>query len=295
MIRAILTPPSPVPLSPNGEINTKSLRQFSGREYHRGKLRYCYLGKIKMKRILAMLTILAVSVITANAVVLTSDTFTYPNGSLTNNAAWSAHSGAGSAPVQVVNGAIVVDQGSGSREDVHIDFATASGGSVYAGFDFSVADLGGPYVGTDNEYFAHFNSSAFFGQMDIVAAQGSGDFRVGIATDNSIAEAVWGTDLSFDTTYRAIIQYDIDNDQATLWIDAATTGDTSIQGIDGSQTATISSFSFRQSDSSKDETITVDNLIVGTGFNDVVPEPATVAMFGIGGLIAFIIRRSALK
>ncbi len=28
---------------------------------------------------------------------------------------------------------------------------------------------------------------------------------------------------------------------------------------------------------------------------NVVPEPATIAMFGIGGLIAFIIRRSALK
>ena len=199
---------------------------------------------------------------------LPSDDFSYADGPLVGNGGWNNHSGT-SGDMLVSGGQVVVQHGVPS-EDANIPFAPVAG-AIYYGIDFSVDDLGHPYVGTDNEYFAHFRTGFnFSARLDVVPAPGGGDFSVGIASDDSTADAIWPADLTYGTTYRAIVRYDQVTNQAQLWIDASVDTDPSIMGDDQADPGdTVDSFALRQSDSDENETLRVDNLIVGTSFDSV--------------------------
>jgi len=203
--------------------------------------------------------------------VIVSDDFNYPDGSLVPNGGWVTHSGT-AGDLLVSSGLAVVQHGTPS-EDANLPF-TAISGNIYYALDFSVDDLGAPYsnVGTDYEYFTHFKEgNNFSARLDIVPPTGSGDFSVGIASDESTADAVWATDLTYGVTYRAIVRYDQDNNIAELWIDASVSTDTSILGEDRADPGdVIVEFALRQSDSDENETIRVDNVVVGATFEDVV-------------------------
>lgn len=235
---------------------------------------------------------LAGTALTANAQILVADSFNYPDGNLVGNGGWANHSGSGSF-IQVDNGVAYLNHGGGSREDASVAF-TPTGGTLYYGIDFKVSD-DTQITGGDYEYFAHFKDDgfAFRGRLDIVEGTSGGDFSVGIATGSSTADAVWGTDLSFDTYYRAIVGYNQDTNQAQLWIDASLESDTSILGADNADPGdAMTSFALRQSNSSNDETVMVDNLIVGTTFGSVVPTPASASILALGGLVATRRRRA---
>lgn len=227
-----------------------------------------------MKKLYFLLFALFIASISFGQVIV-SENFNYPDGSLVPNGGWANTSGtAGDFLVQ--SGKAVVQHGTPS-EDVEIAFSSVTG-DIYAGFDFSVDDLGAPYVGTDNEYFAHFS---FRAEMDIVEPSGSGDYSVGITSDPSVAEATWATDLTFGVTYRAIIKWDQVNGIAQLWIDPVNEASTSISGLPDGPT-TVTSFDLRQSDSSENETVRVDDLMIGQTFNDVLvyAPPACGVSFG---------------
>lgn len=219
-----------------------------------------------MKKLYFLFIALITSSVSFGQTVYVDELFSYSDGDLTSAAAWSAHSGAGALPVQVSSNQIVLTHGSGSREDVNISFTSVSTGVIYASFDIQVSDTA-PISGSDSEYFAHFNSGAFKARVDVVPPSGSGDFSVGISTGGSTAEATWATDLNFNTTYKITIRYDIDNDQSALWVDAAAETDTPISTPAGTSSESVDSFAFRQSNSSSDETITVDNLVVSDDFD----------------------------
>ncbi|NNC49072.1 MAG: T9SS type A sorting domain-containing protein [Flaviramulus sp.] len=196
--------------------------------------------------------------------VLVAEGFDYADGSLVPNGGWANESGT-PGDFLVTSGQAVVQHGSPS-EDVKLAFSSVSG-DVYAGFDFSVDDLGAPYSGgTDFEYFAHLDFKA---RLDIVAPSGSGDFSVGISSATSTAEGIWGTDLLFNTTYRAIIKFDQVTGTAQLWISPSASTDTSISGS-APGAFNVSEFELRQSDSSENETVRVDNLMIGQTFDDVL-------------------------
>ena len=222
--------------------------------------------------------------------VIAFDNFDYANGSLVPNGGWATHSGT-PGDLLVASGQVVVQHGTPS-EDANLGFAAVSG-IIFFGIDFSVAS-GGQITGGDYEYFAHFREGFnFSGRLDVVQALGGGDFSVGIASDESTADAIWATDLTFGTTYRAVVGYDQDANIAQLWIDAAVSSDTSIMGEDRTDPGdTVVSFALRQSDSSLNETVFVDGLVVGQSFDDVaspVPEPATLIALGLGA--AALLRR----
>ena len=244
-----------------------------------------------MRNLIVAIAIVGIVAGTANASVVAFDNFDYADGSLVPNGDWVNHSGT-VGDLLVSSGQAVVEHGAPS-EDAHLMW-TAVGGALYFGIDFSVDDLGVPWAGGDSEYFAHFMGDGtynFRGKLDIVAPSGAGDFSVGIATLSSTADATWATDLTYGTTYRAIVMFDQDANQAEMWIDAVLESDTSILGADeGAPGDPMDSFGLRQSDSTLNETIRVDNLIVGTTFGNVVPEPATIALLGFGAL-ALIRRR----
>jgi hypothetical protein len=96
-----------------------------------------------------------------------------------------------------------------------------------------------------------------------------------------------------------VVGYDQDANIAQLWIDAALFTDTSILGDDQADPGdTITQFALRQSDSDLNETVTVDNLVIGMSFNDVVspvPLPAAAWLFisALGGLV--VAKRKQLK
>lgn len=230
--------------------------------------------------------------VSANAQVIRFDNFNYPNGPLVPNGGWANHSGT-PGTLLVSGGQVQVSQAGGS-EDANLAF-TPVPGTVYYGINFSVGDLGGPYSGADNEYFAHFREGFnFSARLDVVEALGGGDFSVGIASDDSTADAIWPTDLSFGVFYRAVVEYDQDANLAQLWIDAALSTDPSILGDDQPDPGDIvESFALRQSTSDGRELVSVDGLVVGNSFGDVVnkvPEPTSLILLGLGGL-ALIRRR----
>ncbi|HKK11193.1 MAG TPA: T9SS type A sorting domain-containing protein, partial [Flavobacteriaceae bacterium] len=146
--------------------------------------------------------------------------------------------------------------------------------------------------------FALFKDDAFVynGRIDIVEANSGGDYTVGIATSNSTADAIWATDLTFGTTYRATVRYNQDSNIAQLWIDATSSSDTSIMGADETDPGTtITQFGFRQSSSSSGESILVDNLVIASTFNgtlsskdysiidglEIYPNPTTLGYINI--------------
>jgi hypothetical protein len=196
--------------------------------------------------------------------------FSYSDGSLVPNGGWVNFSGT-PGDLLVSSGQAVVQHGVPS-EDAGLEFVPVSG-NVYYALDFSVDDLGAPYSGTDFEYFAMFKDGGFnfAARLDVVAPTGGGDFSVGIASDEGTADAVWNTDLFYGVTYRAVVRYDQDANIAELWIDPSVSTDTSILGEDRADPGdNISQIALRQSDSSENETVRVDNLKVGETFEAVV-------------------------
>lgn len=196
------------------------------------------------------------------------DTFTYADGSLVGNSEWQTTGGT-AGDLLVTSGQAVVQHG--NSEDVNLPFTPVTGVLYYA-FDLTIPALAAPIGdggGTDFEYFAHFKTEGFnfSSRLDIVAPTGAGDYSVGIATVNGAADATWASDLSYDTTYRVTVKYDQDTNISQLWVDASSEADTSIFGADESDPGdSIAAFSFRQSVSSDNEGILVDNLAITQTF-----------------------------
>lgn len=241
-----------------------------------------------MKRLLPILTILAAATC-AHATVYFNEPFDYANGNLTSNPEWSTHSGT-AGQIQVDSQTIVIKDS--QSEDANRQIGTTiTAGSIFGGFDFSVT-APSPASGSDFEYFASFGNgtSDFTSRMDITAAGDTGDFRVGISGTSGEAQATWPTDLTYGTTYRAMIGYNRDNGISTLWIDPATEGSSSIVSL--ADTNDVTGFYFRESNSSVNETIVVDNLIVASTFDEALPVPEpSIALLGGFGLLGLIRRR----
>ena len=232
-----------------------------------------------MKKFLILAIALTLVTSSATAAVLVSDDFSYPDGSLVGNGTWFNHSGT-AGDLLVASGQAVVQHGIPS-EDATLPFAATAGGNVYFRFEFSLDDVGAPIAGGDNEYFAHFKDDgfAFRARMDIVEPSGAGDYSVGISSTTSTAEATWPVDLTYGVTYTVVARYDQTANVAQLWINPAAETDLSITGNDEADPGTIiTGFALRQSDSSDNETIRVDNLVVSDSCADVFDDCGPVAV-----------------
>jgi hypothetical protein len=162
-----------------------------------------------------------------------------------------------------------VKHASASGKDLFVSIPSVNG-ALYYSFDFSVVDPGtGPIAGDDYEYFTVFKDNDFNyrARVDIVAPAATGDYSLGLSTKNSTAESTWASDLTYGQSYRVTVMYDQDANIAKLWVDASAESDTSITGTDEADPGTsITQFAFRQSTSSVNETIIIDNLRIGQTF-----------------------------
>ena len=240
------------------------------------------------------LGILVVGVAGANATILLQDDFSYADGSLVGNTPpiggiWANHSGT-AGDLQVSNGTVLISDS--ASEDANSLFATFTTGSLFYGFDVSVADPGS-YTGTDFEYFAHFYDSSvndsgngnfdYRSRIDVVDFTATG-FKFGFSAGSSTADATWGSELSYGTIYRVVASFDLDSGEARLWVDPTFAASTSITSTADLPAAGLDGFAFRQASATPDSSLTIDNLSAGTEFVDVVavPEPGTVALVGLG-------------
>ncbi|MCG3125720.1 MAG: hypothetical protein CHACPFDD_00546 [Phycisphaerae bacterium] len=231
---------------------------------------------------------------TAGAGILTSDDFNY-SGALTSNG-WVAHSGAGNKVIMSNGSYATLDQSAGSGEDVSLVFpALGATDKVYAALDLNLpaADNGG-ITSVDGEglYLTHFKNATtnFRGRTGVIAPTGGGDYGLAIHADsaNLGAGVAWASDLSFDTWYRIVFSWDAATGQSQLWLNPTLETDPSISHTGTLTGDLIEGFALRQSSDYTGKNW-IDNVVVGNTFNDVVPEPASMLLLGVGA--AALIRR----
>lgn len=233
----------------------------------------------------------------ATAAVLLNEPFTYSDGAIeTVGTGWTIHSGTGSKNVSA--GAFVIDDDTTSDYNKGLS-STVSSGTVYASFDvtFSTSDI--PGSGTAL-YFAHFKDNtlttgtAFRTRIFANRPTGSaaGKFTLGLASigggTNAADFSAWSPTLDLGTTYKIVTSFNVGTGVSTLWVNPVSEASTSITSTGGSGQS-IGAYAFRVAGNT-DGDKTVDNLLVGTTFGDVVPEPAS---FGLGALVAggLLVRR----
>lgn len=211
----------------------------------------------------------------AHAVVVLSDAFSYPNGSLITNSAffWNTHSGT-TGQTQVASGRVQLSQS--QTEDVAAALTNGpfTSGTLYANFvvNFSTLPSGA------GNYFAHFKdggASSFRGKIfATTSGAATGKFRVGVANVANSADAVIPTDLVLGGDYTLVVRYTPAMPSTTLWInpeneDSATDR---ASATDAASTLGITTFALRQSNSGGGMgVLTFDDLIVATSFEEVRP------------------------
>jgi hypothetical protein len=254
-----------------------------------------------MKRKLILVLAGLATAMAARAGLILSDSFSYPDGNVTDapGSPWVAHSGAGNGPVQILNGQLRVT--GGSAEDVN---ALLSGGPylsnspalLYSSFKLRVTSQPGA-AGT---YIAHFkdtNSGAatgFGGRVWVNntnsytgAAVSNNQFRIGIGNGTS-ASALSGQinqDLYLGTNYLIVTRFVPNTGIATIWLNPAAEFDPSVTANDPGTAARpnpidVVAYAFRQA--SGEGTVFVDDLRVGTTFNDVAGPNNPPTISGIG-------------
>ena len=196
--------------------------------------------------------------------------FDYPDGELSSADNWTVFSGTG-YDIDVNSGKALVKHVSGqSGKDLFVSIPSVNG-ALYYSFDVAVVDAGtGPIAGNDYEYFAMFKDDEFNyrARVDVVAPNAAGDYSLGLSTKNNSADVTWLADLTYGLTYRVTVMYDQDSNIAKLWVNASAESDTAITGADEPDPGTsITQFALRQSTSSVNETIIVDNLKIGETFD----------------------------
>lgn len=229
-----------------------------------------------VKKFLVAVCILVGQLAPVRAVVLFSDSFSYANGSLTTTSGfvWITHSGS-TGQTQVVSGKVQLLQS--QSEDVSAYLAgqpyPANGSTnvFYAAFTLRLTAL--PSSG--GEYFAHFKdvgATAGFRCRVWALTSGAtaGNYRLGLSsTSGSTISATATNNLSLNTDYRVVLRLLNTDSVASLWIDPVSESDPAISTSESASAVTVAMFAWRQP-SSGSGAMTVDDLVVGTLFADVV-------------------------
>jgi hypothetical protein len=239
-----------------------------------------------LRNLFAVLAILGVTS-PAPAAVLFTETFSYLDGPLASYAhpangvsggLWTASFGFGT--VNVSNGKANLlhrqqpDMRDFSGEDVRRGFsALAAGQTIYAGFDVSASGGDGR---VDFAQLSWSTGPGFGIGLYIAPPISSGDFTFGIGHAISAPLASWPTGLVYGETYRTVLSYEYDTGVAKLWVNPLSQSSASVSFTGTalkhvSVVALVQGFTREYTGSAQQA---LDNLVVGTTFDDVLDIPA---------------------
>jgi endonuclease/exonuclease/phosphatase family metal-dependent hydrolase len=208
---------------------------------------------------------------TASAAPILSEPFDYTNGPLVTVSAgkWDTHSGTG-GQIEVISNRIALIEG--ASEDVNALLSAQTNvftsGALYASFTVHFTNL----PSASGDYFAHFKSSSSTGFRGKVFATrlgaAAGSYRIGLANLSNAPNAILNRDLILNTDYTILTRLVLSNAQSTLWINPSSETDSGVTDTNSTATLGITAFAFRQDTGIG--TLFVDDLLVGTNFNDVL-------------------------
>jgi endonuclease/exonuclease/phosphatase family metal-dependent hydrolase len=212
-------------------------------------------------------------------VILLSDDFDYANGALVDvsSGKWTTHSGTGE--MDVASGHVNVDQSDGEDVNSLLDGQPYSPSGTtnifYASFDVKFTSL----PSASGTYFAHFkdaSNSGFRARIWATTAGATqGSFRLGISSVSGTTFVTNTTELSLNVDYKIVTRLVNSNSVATLWIAPSDEGSASISTSENSSVFTVVAYAFRQSGG--EGVMQIDNLKVGTSFDDVVSTGSVTA------------------
>jgi hypothetical protein len=220
-----------------------------------------------MKTCLYSIVLCGGIIATARGAILLQDSFSYPDGVLTNvsGGAWR-HAAGGTDQVDVQAGTVELTRSETEDVDAALgqSFPAASGGVIYARMSMRVLV---PPAGANGNYFAHLDGGGARARL-FVLTNGAppGQFRLGISSGATSASGVWPIDLNTNEEYTVITRLTVSNATAALWVNAAVEDNSPVEALDAASAVTISRFTWRQD--SGMGTLRVDDLVVATSFGE---------------------------
>ncbi|HEX2867947.1 MAG TPA: T9SS type A sorting domain-containing protein [Ignavibacteriales bacterium] len=182
-----------------------------------------------MKKVTLMLfTLFVVSAFYSqiNAQILLDENFDYKVGAKLDTLGWTNHSGTGTFltvldsnltyanyPLVSKGGEVVLEGGSGSREDVNHPIEKHAAGTLYASFLIKVAS-----ATTGGDYFFHYKwngTGGIFLARTYVKDNGSGKFVLGLSKSGTAVKYTTDT-YDYNTTYLVVVKYEYVGDAAGL-------------------------------------------------------------------------------
>ncbi|MDB0040582.1 T9SS type A sorting domain-containing protein [Algibacter sp.] len=210
-----------------------------------------------MKKLYILLFTILISGLSFGQTTLAQDDFSYADGPLVGNGSWTTNGG-NAGTLLVAGGQAIISQDSGSEDAELIFDNDLTSGIVSATFDINVT-ASGAMTGNDFEYFAHFSDDSdtnFRARVDVIAPTAAGDYTLGFSGSSSTNDTSLTVDFSFGSTVSVEITYNLNDDTASL-----TAGGQTVTSA-GVADQTLDTFNIRQSNSSSDETISLDNLVI---------------------------------
>ena len=249
-----------------------------------------------MKKILLTLGVSSLLAMSAQASIILSNSFAYPDGSLTNVSSgsplgvWTNHSGSG--VLDVASGAAQLSQLNAPDVSSPLAGGPYSSGILYASFTINVSTL----PGGSGTYFFHFRDTGtqnFRGRVFLTttnAGTGVGAFRAGVTAGSTTNISVVPVDMLLGTQYKLVVRYNTATAATTLWLnptsESAVTGRADFADVPGSPIAPpITSVCLRQSGSNPGMgVLAFDDLLIGTAFSDVQTIGGPPSISGLGSV-----------
>jgi len=250
-----------------------------------------------MKKSLLVLAVFAWAVLPASAAVIFQESFPYADGSLitVSSGTWATSSGT-VGQMDVASGKVNLT--STESEDTNRDFTATGSGTLF----FGLTSVFSALPTATGSYFAHFwdketgANTDFFGRLTVRQTPSTSQLLFGIANDTGNTAVYSATEFALGSTIRIVVGFDFSTMTSTLWINPVDVSSPSVVdpvvAVFTGAATTLGGLSLRQATGIG--TFTVDDLVVGTTFGDVVaiPEPSTSALLsGAAGMILWTLRR----
>ncbi|MEZ5412968.1 MAG: PEP-CTERM sorting domain-containing protein [Opitutaceae bacterium] len=216
---------------------------------------------------------------------------------------WTQIASTSTSALVVSNGAVTILAGSNQNAQLNFSSGNLSSGTIYVGFDLTVAS--GSISGTSGSistFFGFRSGTPASGSYELgfglfrpnATAQGNGalstttsQFQFGFGDGTSLSNGGnrWGSISTVDTQYRVVMSWNLDTDTAALWINPTSSSSTSITAT--GLTGTTRGIYIRQGSGTHGQS-SLSDLKVSLDFDTAanltaVPEPSTYAAI-LGGI-----------